>query len=192
MVLWPKAGLDASKNWAVSWTSTALMVRVVIFTCFLAAPFAALPLRVVTEPLVTFALVVAAATCAVIPRTVAPVVISVGYILTWTMQMEWGAGASSSLLRALGFGLLLYTAFSLIAVTTHTRRNTAIDREILLTWGRHVGFVAALTSAAAAILWASTTYVPLLPSNVAFVVSLVAVGIVIYVLARIVHKSINN
>ncbi|QSB05949.1 hypothetical protein [Natronoglycomyces albus] len=72
------------------------------------------------------------------------------------------------------------------------RLFVAIDREILLTWGRHIGVVAALTSGVTGLLWVSTTYVPLLPSSVAFMVSLVAVTTVIYVLARMLHIAANN
>lgn len=123
------------------------------------------------------------------PRTPIPLLVMALWIITWAGYTIGAGILDYAILRGVGMGIALYLAHSLLAATDHVRRHTALDRETILTWAQNAGGVLVISGALAGLIWAITTYAPALPNAVSLPLGLLSAAIVIYLLARMLHRS---
>lgn len=126
---------------------------------------------------------------ALAPAGSAPLVASITVVAAWLATTSLVADHEASLWLAAPISLLLYAGHSTAAIAQRFRTTTAVDGEIILTWGRHLGIIAASTVFFALALALFTAYFAAIPATVAVAVGLVAAVTVIYVLARSLHNS---
>ncbi|GAB3992677.1 hypothetical protein GCM10029992_02420 [Glycomyces albus] len=123
------------------------------------------------------------------PAGPAPLVAALTVVAAWLATTSLVADHEASLWLAAPISLLLYTAHSAAAIAQRFRTTTAVDGEIILTWGRHLGIISASTVFFALALALFTAYFAAIPATVAVAVGLVSAVTVIYVLARSLHNS---
>ncbi|WP_026924639.1 hypothetical protein [Glycomyces arizonensis] len=135
-------------------------------------------------------LIVAAAlslTAALAPAGIAPLAASATVIAAWLITSSVYEDHGGLWIPAAA-AVLLYAGHSAAAVAQRFRTTTTVDSEIVHTWARHLGIVAASTVAFAGLLALFTAYFAAISPAVAVGVGLVAAVTVIYVLARSLHK----
>lgn len=123
------------------------------------------------------------------PAGPAPLVASLTVVAAWLATTSLVADHEATLWLAAPIALLLYTAHSAAAIAQRFRTTTAVDGEIILTWGRHLGIISASTVFFALALALFTAYFAAIPATVAVAIGLMAAVTVIYVLARSLHNS---
>ena len=183
------SGRRRTASWLRRIVPATILLRVAIgLPCFIAAE-AAVPASWRSAAAYLVAAAAVSLWAAFAPGGRAPLIASLAVAAAWLATTWLTEGHEPSLLRAAPVALLLYTAHSAAAIARRFRPTTAVDGEIILTWGRHLGVIALSLALFTSILVLFTAYFAAIPAAVAVGAGIVAVLTVIYVLARSLHNS---
>lgn len=175
-------------SWVRRLVPAALFLRVVVGLAYFIAAELAVPKQwSASAPYLAVALLIALG-AALLPAGIAPLGASGVVIASWLIATGLDE-EHGGLWTAAAVAVLLYVGHATAAVTQRFRTTTVVDSEIVHTWGRHLGIVAASTSVFAGVLALFTAYFAAIPPAVAVGVGLVSAVTVIYVLARSLHIS---
>ena len=180
-------GRRRAATWARRLAPAAVLLRAVIaLAYFLAAAFAAPPQWATSAVYVCFAAALALAAAAR-PAGGAPLAATAAVAATWLLTTSVYEDHGGIAL-ATAVALPLYAGHATAAVAQRFRTVTVVDSEIVHTWARHLGVVAASTVVFAGVLSLFNAYFAAISPAVAVGVGLVAAITVIYVLARSLHN----
>ncbi|WP_030155698.1 hypothetical protein [Glycomyces sp. NRRL B-16210] len=185
-----KAGRRRGLTWLRRLAPAPVLLRLAVaLPLFLAAELAVPPEWAAAGGYIGAAALLALA-AGLLPGGIAPLLAMLFVLVSWLVSgaLDRNAGDDPSLWTTAAIACLLYTAHSAAAVTQRFRTTTAMDGEIILTWGRHLGLVLASTVVTAGILTLFTAYFTGLTAGFAVTAGIVAAVTVIYVLARSLHK----
>lgn len=183
-----KAGRAGSVSWARRVAPAGVLLRLVIALALFIAAEIAVPLEWAAAGFYLGAAVFFALIAALRPGGIAPILAILFVLASWLISGALSEG-DPSLWTATALACLLYTAHATAAVTQRFRTTTAMDGEIMLTWGRHLGLVLASTVVVAGTLALFTAYFTGLSAGLVIAAGIVAAVTVIYVLARSLHKN---
>jgi hypothetical protein len=182
-----KAGKAGSVSWARRVAPAGVLLRLVIVLALFIAAEIAVPPEWAAAGFYVGAAALFALTAALLPGGIAPALAILFVLVSWVISGALDDG-DSSLWTATALACLLYTAHATAAVTQRFRTTTAMDGEIMLTWGRHLGLVLACTVVVAGTLALFTAYFTGLAAGLVIAAGIVSAVTVIYVLARSLHK----
>ncbi|MCC3762856.1 hypothetical protein K3N28_07195 [Glycomyces sp. TRM65418] len=183
-----RAGRRGGLSWARRVAPGPVLLRLAVaLPLFLAAELA-VPSEWAAAAGYIAAAALFAAAAALLPGGIAPTAAILFVIVAWLLNGALNEG-DPSLWTAAALACLLYTAHSAATVTQRFRTTTAMDGEIMHTWGRHLGLVLASTVALAGTLALFTAYFTGLAAGLVAAAGIVAAVTVIYVLARSLHKN---
>jgi len=184
--------LRAGKAGGVSWSRrvapTAVLLRLTVALSLFIAAELAVPPEWASAGFYIAAAALFALGAALLPGGIAPLFAILFVLAAWLLSGALTEG-DPSLWTAAALACLLYTAHATAAVAQRFRTTTAMDGEIMLTWGRHLGLVLASTVAVAGTLALFTAFFTGLTAGPAIGAGIVAAVTVIYVLARSLHKN---
>ncbi|HEX2145057.1 MAG TPA: hypothetical protein VHG10_11165 [Glycomyces sp.] len=183
-----KAGKSGGVSWARRIAPASVLLRLTVaMSLFIAAELAVPPDWAAAGAYVAAAALLALA-AALLSGGIAPTIAILFVLAAWLLSGALNE-ADPSLWTATALACLLYTAHATAAVTQRFRTTTAMDGEIILTWGRHLGLVLGSTVALAGTLALFTAYFTGLAAGLVIAAGIVAAVTVIYVLARSLHKN---
>ncbi|GAB3219760.1 hypothetical protein GCM10027447_03190 [Glycomyces halotolerans] len=175
-------------TWLRRIAPASVLLRLTVGVAFFIAAELAVPSAWAASALYLFLAGTVALTAALLPGSRAPLIAAGVTVGAWLVSTALYDGHDPALWLAAPIGLLLYTGHTAASIAQRFRTTTAVDGEIILTWARHLGIIAASTVSFAVLLALFTSYFAAIPPTVAVGVGVVAAVTVIYVLARSLHK----
>ena len=183
-----RAGARHVGSWLRRLAPAAVLLRCTVgLSYFIAAELVVPPHWSASAVYLVFA-ALAALLAAFLPAGIAPLAAAGFVVASWLLTTALYADHEPTLWIAAPTAVLLYAAHSAAAIAQRFRTTTAVDSEIIHTWARHLGIVAASTVAFAGILALFTAYFAAISPAVAVGIGVMAALTVIYVLARSLHN----